>query len=136
MGSMKYDSKSFTSNNSRDFINAKSMAFCNEQWKPVISDIHAECLAGSSDFWRDIPAGKILLTTGTWEVFYDDDLTMAELLGAKLVGTKDAETELSIGDKEIHVMCSIDEAMGLPKTGTSADIMAWVSRVGWAPEGK
>jgi acetyl esterase/lipase len=130
--SMKYDSKTFTTNNSRDFINSKSMAFCNEQWKPVTSDIHAECLAGSTEFWRDIPVDKILLTTGTWEVFYDDDLAMAELLGAKPFDTRDAKVELSIGEKEIHVMCSIDKAMGISRRGTAADIMAWLDRIGWA----
>jgi hypothetical protein len=73
---------------------------------------------------------KNLLTTGTWEVFYDDDLAMAELLGAKPFGTKDAKVELSIGEKEIHVMCSVDKAMGIAKEELQQ--IPWLGLIVWA----
>ncbi len=127
--SMKYDSESFKQNASRDYISAKSMAACTEMWNPSHAQVWGELLAGDVDFWRNLPVDKLLLTAGGWECFLDDILVMASRLEAKEFGAG-AAVELSIGEKEVHVQCALDKAVGAPHGRGAQDILSWLKRVG------
>lgn len=127
--SMKYDSKSFKTNASRDFIRAKGMAAYTEMWNPNCSEVCGELLAGGVDFWHNLPVNNLLITAGSWECFLDDILAMASHLQAKEFGTG-AAVELSVGEKEVHVQCALDKAVGAPHSQGTHNILSWLIRIG------
>lgn len=126
--SMKYDSKSFKTNASRDYIRAKGMAGFIEMWNPNCSEVWGELLAGDVDFWRNLPVNNMLVTAGSWECFLTDILAMASRLQAKEFGTG-AAVELSVGEMEVHVHCALDKAVGAPHRQGARNILSWLIRI-------
>jgi acetyl esterase/lipase len=123
---MKYDSSSFQTNASRDYIRAKSMATYTTMWKPDTTQVWAEPVTGGSQFWRNIPVDDLLITAGSWECFLDDIQEMASQLDAKPFGSG-ASVELSIGEKEVHVQCAVDKAVNVKNGKVANDILQWLA---------
>ncbi|KFY79740.1 hypothetical protein V499_01309 [Pseudogymnoascus sp. VKM F-103] len=126
--SMKYNSKSFKTNASRDFIRAKAMVAYTEMWNPNCSEVCGELLTGGVEFWRNVPVDNLLITAGGWECFLVDILVMASHLQAKEFGTG-AAVELSVGEKEVHVQCALDKAVGAPHRQGTHNILSWLIRI-------
>ena len=117
---MSTTAKSFPENEFRDHIAVKKMNFFIDLWNPT-SDIWAEPLRADPAFWQGIAAKKILLTAGMWECFADDIIEMATKL-------KDggADIELVKGEKEAHVQGVLDEALGVPQSGSTQRAIDWL----------
>lgn len=126
--SMRYDSKSFKYNASRDYIRAKGMTDFTEMWNPNRSEVWGEPLAGGVDFWHDPPVENLLIYAGRWECFHDDIVAMASQLQAQKFGTG-AAVELSVGENEVHVQCALDKAVGAPHGQGAHDILSWLDRL-------
>jgi acetyl esterase/lipase len=122
---MRYDSDSFRVNAGRDYIQAEGMNRYTAMWEPIHDEVWAEPLAGGPKFWEDIPVSNLLVTAGSWECFLDDILEMAAQLDAKAFGDG-ATVELSVGDREVHVQCALDKAVGVPHGHGALDILRWL----------
>lgn len=128
---MKYNSKTFSTNESHDFISAKRITSWTEMWRPDPREIWGDLLTGGREFWGSgMPCKSILITTGEWECFHDDDVEMGNQLGAKAFRT-DSPVELFVGEKEVHVQCGVDKFMGLQHSHSALAILEWLgTRVG------
>lgn len=118
---MNYNSKSFRGNTGRDYIRAKAMVSCTDIWNPL-DDIWAQPLTGTSNLWESLPVDNILITAGSWESFLDDIKEMGNLVNAKKFGTG-SSVEICIGEKEVHVQCALDKALGNGYGGSAQNIL-------------
>lgn len=130
--SMTYTSQSFTRNTSRDYISAKGMRTCTDLWKPDRSEVCGELLGGGVEFWSGIRVENLLLTAGAWECFVDDILVLGRHLGAIKLGTgteTGEKVEISVGERQVHVQCAVDLAVGVRHGKVARDILSWLRRV-------
>lgn len=123
---LKYASNSFKTNATRDYIRAKKMSTYTAMWAPEPDEVWADLLVGGAQLWHGLPVDNLLITAGGWECFHDDIIDMASQLDAKPFGSG-AAVELSIAEKEVHVQCALDKAMGVPHGKSALDILHWLS---------
>lgn len=121
--SVEYGAPSYTSNADTDYLGRGVMAHCNTIWQPVPDDVWASPLVGDSDFWSKVPASKVLLTAGDWEVFRDDIVRLAKKMGAGSNGT----VELTVADKEVHVQSVIDAVPRYDEGYMTKSILQWMN---------
>lgn len=122
----QYNSKSFRTNATRDFISKEVMKRFTALWAPNIHEIWAAPSTGGAKFWRHAPVDSILITAGEWECFLDDIRGMADRLGAKPFGSG-SPVELAIAKAEVHVQCVVDAAVNLPHGVMANSILGWLA---------
>ncbi|PMD29725.1 alpha/beta-hydrolase [Hyaloscypha variabilis F] len=132
--SMNYNSPSFAQNASRDYLRAERIMPFIEMWKPSLIEVWAELLVGDGEFWGDVKVERVLLTSGEWECFYDDIVEMAGKLKAREVGVG-GKVELCVGEREVHIQCAVDMAVGARHGKSAREILAWLRRVGGEKRG-
>jgi acetyl esterase/lipase len=120
------EAKSFASYSRYDYINAEMVTAWTKMWSPVLSEVWADASRGGSELWQDFPAKTLLITVGGWECFLDDVEILGKQLGASVPSGGSPRVEFFVGEKEVHVQCAVDKAVGLPYGHTASKILSWL----------
>lgn len=120
--SQTYTATSYAKNAAKDYLGSASITAFTKQWAPE-DELWADFLKAPADFWKDIPVRKTLLTVGGFEVFRDDVLEMAKVMGA--MAGKDTAVSFVEAPAEVHVQSAVDSALGLPFCNSFLEILLW-----------
>jgi acetyl esterase/lipase len=116
-------SLSYTTNRWRDFISRESIAFISANWAPL-PEVWAAPDMGDAEFWRDVRAQRVLLVAGGDEVYRDDIVHTAKIMGA--TGEPGAKVEVVICPGEVHIQCGVDLAFGIEDGIMLKAVMSWL----------
>ncbi|CAK7207229.1 hypothetical protein SEUCBS139899_010038 [Sporothrix eucalyptigena] len=126
---------SHTENESKDMLSKASMALIAGAWKPVPGEVWAAPDIGDKAFWEGLPVEHVLLAAGADEIYRDDIIHTAEMMGAVNVSEcasqkKKSEpiVELIVCPGEVHAQSIVDLGMGI-KDGIMAN-----AALRWADE--
>ena len=127
---VKFDTEanSFKSNARTDFLGVPILEEFTSYFKPKRDDIWCEPINADASFWQDIPVKSAIITAGTWEVFYDDILTLAKNMGAN--PGKQGPIELEASKYEAHIQAVIDIGTGTHKQESMLTaVLDWANRL-------
>lgn len=113
---------SYAENSARDYLTREAMTFFTRQWAPK-DEFWADLFKAPTEFWKDIPVKKALVTVGGFEVFRDDVQEMAKLMGAR--ADKSSAVSFVEAPAEVHVHSGVDSALGLPFCKSFLEILLW-----------
>ncbi|ERS96565.1 uncharacterized protein SPSK_01189 [Sporothrix schenckii 1099-18] len=118
-------------NEGKDMLSRASMARTAEAWKPVSGEVWAAPDEGDRAFWQGLRADRVLLTAGGDEIYRDDIVHTAEMMGAGETSKAGEPTvQVVVCPHEVHVQGVIDLATGI-EGGVMADAMLrWADEVG------
>lgn len=118
-------------NEGKDMLSKASMARIAEAWKPVSGEVWAAPDEGDREFWQGLRADRVLLAAGGDEIYRDDIIHTAEMMGAnEAPKAGEPVVEVVVCPGEVHVQGVVDLAMGI-KDGVMAEAMLrWADEVG------
>lgn len=111
---------SWTTNALHDYLFHRSDLIFQRQYKGTCGEVWAEpghttVLPG---FWGSIPASRVTVIAGEWEVMRDDIITFGQRLQADVemstpgTGEVRAEVEVVVAERAVHVESALDSASG------------------------
>jgi len=113
---------SYEENSKKDYLNREAVEEFIRLWAPK-AEMWADCFLPPTDFWKDLPVERVLLTVGGFEVFRDDVRTLATMMEAK--SNKDSLIRFVETRAEIHVQPAVDAALHLPLCKSLLEILLW-----------
>ena len=138
-------SLSYALNGPKDVVGVRSMNTYVSALQPAIEEIWASPIKGSAEFWRrDVPAERVLLAAGEDEVYRDDIVQFAELMGAETSvngktralgddgrgkGSGSGRVQLRLYEGEIHCQHSRDWGLGITDGGMFTGILEWLGEL-------
>lgn len=122
----EYTAGTYASNGDIDYIDRDYLEMFHELWQPKEGEVWANALVKGQDFWAQLPVARTLLTTGTWEVLYDDDLAMAKRLGA---GETNSSVELLEFEEDFHDGIFLDAAVGIRDSANVKRVLGWLAQL-------
>ncbi|CAK7219579.1 hypothetical protein SBRCBS47491_003900 [Sporothrix bragantina] len=121
---------SHNENEGKDMLSKASMALISSAWKPVQGEVWAAPDVGDKAFWKGLPVDRVMLATGADEIYRDDIIHTAEMMGASNAQEdvsaasqrKKGEpvVELVVCPGEVHAQTIVDIALGI-KDGMMAN---------------
>src|SRR3569833_16719 len=116
-------SPSFRVNAWKDTIGLKTMMAVKTHWRPEVEIWAAPDLAGK-ELWEDLRAEKVLLVAGGDEVYKDDIVHTAGLMGAD--GRYGSAVLVVVCPGETHVQCLSDMAVGVRDGHMTEAVVIWL----------
>ncbi|KAG4437813.1 hypothetical protein IFR05_006700 [Cadophora sp. M221] len=120
-----YNSRSFVDNSTYDYISAQGMENATKMWSPEFGEVWSEPIVGGVEFWQHVPVDHLLVTAGSFECFLDDVKEFGEQLNTSKTG-EEHSVEFFTGEKEVHVQCALDKAVGIPYGYSASKILNWL----------
>lgn len=122
---------SYDENEGKDMLSKTGMTRIAEAWQPVSGEVWAAPDEGDRAFWQGLRADRVLLAAGGDEIYRDDIVHTAEMMGAgETPKTGEPVVEVIVCPSEVHVQGVVDLAMGI-EGGVMADAMLrWADEVG------
>lgn len=108
---LSYEAPSYRVNAGKDYLSREAMEEFTRAWAPMHGEIWADPISVAKEFWDAVPVKAMLITAGTWEVFVDDILEFAKMVGAEKAGSG-ARVELAVCHEEVHDQWLFDCALG------------------------
>ncbi|CAK7212964.1 hypothetical protein SCUCBS95973_001638 [Sporothrix curviconia] len=124
---------SHNENEGKDMLSKASMALISSAWKPVQGEVWAAPDVGDRAFWQGLPVDRVVLAAGADEIYRDDIIHTAEMMGASATPNaqrKNGEpvVELVVCPGEVHAQTIVDIVLGI-KDGMMAN-----ASLRWAEE--
>lgn len=113
---------SYDENAKKDYLTREAVKDFVQQWAPK-EEMWADFFQAPTGFWTRLPAKRVLLTVGGFEVFRDDVRTFATLIEAK--SSKESPVRFVETPGEIHVQPGVDSALHLPLCKSLLEILLW-----------
>lgn len=135
MLSFDWGKDSYTRNAHHDYLSADSVFDILEIFKPE-SVSFAQALEipdlspadAPEEWWANMPVERMLVTVGSWEVFFDSAVGFVEKVSRdSYEGTK---LELVVGWREYHDAPVVDPLFWLKEGTTSKAIVKWMGETG------
>ena len=120
-------------NDGKDMLSKASMARISEAWKPVAGDVWAAPDLADRSFWHNLRAEHVLLTAGGDEIYRDDIIHTAEMMGADVADEggegQQSRAEVIVCPGEVHVQCISDMALGIKGGIMTRAVLEWAGRM-------
>jgi acetyl esterase/lipase len=113
---------SYDENAKKDYLTREAAKDFVRQWAPK-EEMWADFFQAPAKFWTRLPAKRVLLTVGGFEVFRDDVRTLATMMEAK--SSKESPVRFVETPGEIHVQPGVDSALHLPLCKSLLEILLW-----------
>lgn len=121
---------SWTLNAHKDILSPQHMELITSNWKPVRGEVWAEPLLGGRAFWSDVVAERVLLIAGGDEVYRDDIVAMAEVMGATTTdGGATNSKRLIVAEGEIHAQVIVDVTLGIENGQMLQGSLHWLEGI-------
>ncbi|KAL1888950.1 hypothetical protein Sste5346_009217 [Sporothrix stenoceras] len=118
-------------NERKDMLSKASMARIANAWKPVSGEVWAAPDEGDREFWQGLRADRVLLAAGGDEIYRDDIIHTAEMMGAGEAPKKrEPVVEVVVCPGEVHVQGVVDLAMGIEGGVMAEAMLRWADEVG------
>lgn len=117
-------------NDGKDMLSKASMARISEAWKPTQGEVWAAPDLADRGFWRGFRADHVLLVTGGDEIYRDDIVHTAEMIGAGSdADGEEGKVEVVVCPGEVHVQCVSDMALGIEGGIMTSAVLAWADKM-------
>ncbi|KAB8616661.1 hypothetical protein FH972_025996 [Carpinus fangiana] len=124
--STAYSAAAYASNAATDYLSKEQTLLFDGWWQPKRNEVWANPVVKDKEFWNRIPTPRVLLTAGTFEIFYDDVLQMLEQLGGQ---DEDGKVKLLEFEGDYHDGLMVEAQLKLKSSAGAQLVFEWLREV-------